>query len=238
VNKRSIGLTRREALAMLGVGGAALSGVGCGDTATSPTPVAGAATPTGTAGASCAVAPSETLGPYPSLIDLLRSDIREGKSGVPLTLTLTVVNVSSGCSPVAGASVDIWQCDADGHYSGYAQPGYSGQGQTFLRGIQVTDTGGRVTFTTVYPGWYMGRATHIHVEVTIGGRSVKVTQIAFPENITSAVYRTGVYAPRGQNPTTNAGDNVFADSLASELATVVGDPTSGYAAAFTVGIAL
>lgn len=238
MKKRSIGLTRREALAMLGVGGAALSGVGCGDTATSPTPAADAAAPTGTSGTSCAVAPSETLGPYPSLTDLFRSDIREGRSGVPLTLTLTVVNVSSGCSPVAGASIDIWQCDADGRYSEYAQPGYNGQGQTFLRGIQVTDAAGRATFTTIYPGWYMGRATHIHVDVAMTGRSVKVTQIAFPEGITSAVYRTGVYATRGQNPTTNAGDNVFADSLASELATVTGDPASGYMATFTVGVAL
>ncbi len=184
------------------------------------------------------MAPSETVGPYPSLSDFFRSDIREGRSGLPLTVNINVVNVNNACSPVSGANVEIWQCDAEGHYSQYSQPGYSGQAETYLRGIQTTDSGGRVTFTTIYPGWYAGRATHIHVEVTINGRSVKVTQIAFPESITAAVYRTGVYAPKGQNPTANLGDNVFSDSLASELASVTGDTTNGHTAAFMVGIAV
>jgi len=154
-----------------------------------------------------------------------------------VTLTISVVNTNSGCSPVTGANVEIWQCDAEGHYSQYSQPGYNGQSETFLRGIQTTDNNGRVTFTTIYPGWYMGRATHIHAEVTVNGRSVKVTQIAFPESITATVYTTGVYAPKGQNPTSNSSDNIFADSLASELATVSGDATNGYTATFTIGIA-
>jgi protocatechuate 3,4-dioxygenase beta subunit len=231
-------LTRREALALLGAGGAALSAGGCGDTATGPTPVPDAVTPAGTSGTACAVTPSETVGPYPSLTDLFRSDIREGKSGVPLTLTLTVVNVTSGCSPVAGASVDIWQCDADGRYSQYAQPGYNGQGDTFLRGIQVTDAAGRVTFTTIYPGWYMGRATHIHVDVTVNGRSVKVTQIAFPDAVSDAVHTQGVYASRGTNPTRTPADMIFADSLASELVTPIGSPSAGYSATFQVGVSL
>lgn len=141
------------------------------------------------------------------------------------------------CSPVAGANVEIWQCDADGHYSQYSQPGYNGQSETYLRGIQTTDAAGRVTFTTIYPGWYMGRATHIHVDVAMNGRSVKVTQIAFPENITAALYATGVYAAKGQNPTSNTRDMVFADSVTSEMASVAGDPTNGYNATFTVGIA-
>ena len=92
--------------------------------------------------------------------------------------------------------------------------------------------------TTIYPGWYAGRATHIHVEVSVNGRSVKVTQIAFPDTVNAEVYRSGVYAARGQNPTSNTGDMVFADSLSSELATVSGSPTSGYSATFTVGIAV
>ena len=234
------GLTRREALGVLGVSGAALALIRCGGTPTSASPVAEVTTSTPATGtsATCAVSPSETAGPYPSLTDLFRSDIREGRSGLPLTLTITVVNVNNGCGPVAGANVEIWQCDAEGHYSQYSQPGYNGQSETFLRGIQTTDSSGRVTFTTIYPGWYMGRATHIHVEVTMNGSSVKVTQIALPENITAAIYATGVYAPKGQNPTTNAGDNIFADSLASELAAVTGDTTSGLAATFTTGIAV
>jgi hypothetical protein len=91
--------------------------------------------------------------------------------------------------------------------------GYNGTGPTFLRGIQTTDASGRVTFTTIFPGWYQGRATHIHVEVKIGGTAVKVTQIAFEESVIAAVYATGVYGSKGRNPTSNAGDMVFADSL-------------------------
>jgi hypothetical protein len=95
-----------------------------------------------------------------------------------------------------------------------------------------------VTFTTVDPGWYQGRATHIHVEVVRNGSSVKATQIAFPESANAAVYATGVYASRGSNPTSNSSDGIFADSLASELATVTGDPTTGYTATFRVAVSV
>ena len=230
-------ISRREAIEMLSAA-AAGAVIACGDSPTSPTSTTTTATPTTVTGAACAVSPSETIGPYPSLTDLIRSDIREGKSGTPVTLTISVVNVNSNCAAVANAIVDIWQCDAEGHYSQYSQPGFNGTSQTFLRGIQTTDSSGRVTFTTIYPGWYQGRATHIHVEVTVTGQSVKVTQIAFPETVTAAVYASGVYAAKGQNPTSNSGDMVFSDSLSSELATVTGDPTSGYSATFTVGVSL
>ena len=153
-----------------------------------------------------------------------------------MALTIAVQSAANACAPVSDAVVDIWQCDADGHYSQYNQPGFNGTAQTFLRGIQATDADGRVTFTTIYPGWYQGRATHIHVEVSVNGRSQKVTQIAFPENVTAEVYRTGVYASRGQNPTSNTRDGIFADSLSSEMATVSGDASNGYVANFTVVI--
>ena len=182
----------------------------------------------------CAVTPTETIGPYPSLIDLFRSDIREGKSGTPLALTVKVVNANNGCSAVANANVEIWQCDATGNYSQYG----SQTGQTYLRGIQTTDANGEARFTTIYPGWYQGRATHIHVEVTIGGASIKATQMAFPESVNAAVYATGVYASKGSNPTSNLADGIFADSLSSELVTPTGDPTNGYAVTFQVGVAL
>jgi protocatechuate 3,4-dioxygenase beta subunit len=224
---------RREALAKLGAAGAVLA-FGCGDgSATSPSDPAGGSSSGGSTNASCAVTPTETVGPYPSLTDMFRSDIREGKSGTPLTLTITVVNSSSNCSPVANANVEIWQCDATGNYSQYNNQ----QSATYLRGIQTTNANGEVTFTTVYPGWYQGRATHIHVEVVRNGSSVKVTQIAFPESTNAAVYGTGVYASRGANPTSNARDGIFADSLDSELATVSGDPANGLTATFRVGIA-
>ena len=223
--------SRREALGLLSAAGAALSAACNGNTPTSPTSTTPATTTTTTSGA-CAVTPSETIGPYPSLSDFVRSDIREGKPGLPVTLAITVVNVNNACAPVAGATVDIWQCDADGNYSQYG----SERNLTYLRGIQTTDANGLATFTTIYPGWYQGRATHIHVEVTVNGRSAKVTQIAFPDDITAQVYRTGVYASSGQNPTTNARDNVFSDGTSEELVTLVGDTTNGYTGAFRIGL--
>ncbi len=219
---------RREALSVIGAAGAAMAW-GCAESPTSP-----GTTPTTTTPGSCGVTPTETVGPYPSLSDLFRSDIREGKAGTLLTLAITVVNANAACAAVSGAQVEIWQCDAVGNYSSYG----SQAGQTYLRGIQTTDAAGQVTFTTVYPGWYQGRATHIHAEVTIGGVSRKVTQIAFPESISNAVHATTAYGSRGSNPTTNLRDNIFADSLADELVTPVGDPVSGYSAAFQIGIAL
>jgi protocatechuate 3,4-dioxygenase beta subunit len=166
----------------------------------------------------------------------VRRDITEGKSGLPLTLTLTIVSVSGGCSAVSNASVEIWQCDAGGNYSEYSQPGFDGTGQTFLRGVQTTDANGHVTFTTIYPGWYAGRATHIHVDVFRSGSLVKTTQIAFPESVTSAVYASGVYASKGQNTTSNASDMVFADGTQNELATLTGSTASGYTATLTIGV--
>ncbi len=235
-------LTRREVLGLIGTTGAALTAIRCGgESPTSPGSVAESTTTTTTttatgtaASAGCAVTPSETIGPYPSLVDLFRSDIREGKSGTLLTLKLRVVNANAACAGVAGANVEIWHVDAAGNYSQYG----SQTGQTYLRGIQTTDANGEVTFTTIYPGWYQGRATHIHIEVTVGGVSRKVTQIAFPESINNAVHATGAYASRGSNPLSNRADGIFADSLDSELVTPTGDPASGYAASFTIGIAL
>ncbi len=218
--------------------GAALSAACGGDTPTSPTSAASTTTTTTTGGstnnAACAVSPTETVGPYPSLGDFLRSDIREDRPGLPLTLTITVVNANSGCAPVQNAAVEIWQCDVDGSYSQYG----GSSARTFLRGIQTTDASGAVTFTTIYPGWYQGRATHIHVEVSLNGRSVKVTQIAFPEDVSAEVIRSGVYATKGQNPTTNARDNVFSDGVSEELIALTGNTSSGYSATFRVGVAV
>jgi protocatechuate 3,4-dioxygenase beta subunit len=193
-------LSRRRLLETLGLAGSALI-AGC-----SSSPVSASSTTTSSAtaaggsitAANCVVTPEETAGPYPDRTGMInqpaffRQDVTEGRTGVPLTLTLTVVNAAKSCAAVANASVEIWQCDASGNYSEYAQPGYNGVGQTFLRGLQTTDASGRVTFRTIYPGWYQGRATHIHAQVFIAGAAIKTTQVAFPEDVTSAVYRTGV----------------------------------------------
>lgn len=227
-------LGRRAAFGAIGAAAAAVA-VACGDSPTSPSSTSASDTTTTTSSnATCAVTPTETIGPYPSRNDMFRNDVRENRQGTTLTLTVKVVNVNSACAAVSGADVEIWQCDAAGDYSQYG----SQTAATFLRGIQTTNASGEVTFTTIYPGWYQGRATHIHVEVTMGGRSIKVTQIAFPEAVNNAVHTQGVYASRGVNPTSNQSDNIFADSLASELVTPVGSPSSGYTATFQVGVSV
>jgi protocatechuate 3,4-dioxygenase beta subunit len=223
---------RREALGVMGAAGAALA-FGCGGSPTSPD-TSTSTTTTGSTNAACAVTPTETAGPYPSLTDLFRSDIRDGKTGTLLTLTVKVVNVTAACAAVANANVEVWHCDSAGNYSEYGTQ----TAQTYLRGIQTTNSNGEVTFTTIYPGWYQGRATHIHLEVTINGVSRKVTQIAFPENANNTVYGSGVYASRGSNPTSNLSDGIFADSLSSELVTPSGDAANGYAASCQIGVSL
>ena len=237
-------LSRRQALGLFGAAGAALSAGACsGGTPTSPSATTTATTTTTTTGTTttppstttCAVTPSETAGPFPSIALPTRSDVREDRTGLLLlTLAIAVANTNAGCAPVTNASVEIWHCDARGDYSEYGTQ----TSATWLRGLQPVDATGKATFITVYPGWYQGRATHIHVEVFVGGRTVKTTRIAFPEDVNNAVYATGVYAARGQNPQKNATDMVFSDGVTSELATMSGSPTSGYNATFTVGVAI
>jgi protocatechuate 3,4-dioxygenase beta subunit len=223
-------LTRRELIAIMGAAGSAAAW-GCGsESVTSPS--AGTSSTTSGTSAACAVTPTETVGPYPSRADIVRSDVREDRAGTPLTLNLKVANSAANCAPVSGASVEIWHCDAAGDYSEYGTQTTA----TWLRGVQTTNASGDVVFTTVYPGWYQGRATHIHIEVTINGRSVKATQIAFPESINNAVYAQGVYARRGSNPMSNASDGIFTDSLTSELVTPSGSPSSGYTANFQINV--
>ncbi len=232
MSNRKVG--RREALGVMGAAGAALA-FGCGGSPTSPdTSTSTSTTTTGSTNAACAVTPTETAGPYPSLTDIFRSDIRDGKTGTLLTLTVKVVNVTAACAAVANANVEVWHCDSAGNYSEYGTQ----TAQTYLRGIQTTNGNGEVTFTTIYPGWYQGRATHIHLEVTINGVSRKVTQIAFPESVNNTVYRSGVYASRGSNPTSNLSDGIFADSLSAELVTPSGDAVNGYTASCQVGVSL
>jgi protocatechuate 3,4-dioxygenase beta subunit len=232
MSNRKVG--RREALGVMGAAGAALA-FGCGGSPTSPdTSTSTSTTTTGSTNAACAVTPTETAGPYPSLTDIFRSDIRDGKTGTLLALTVKVVNVTAACVAVANANVEVWHCDSAGNYSEYGTE----TARTYLRGIQSTNSNGEVTFTTIYPGWYQGRATHIHLEVTINGVSRKVTQIAFPESVNNTVYRSGVYASRGSNPTSNLSDGIFADSLSAELVTPSGDAANGYTASCQVGVSL
>jgi protocatechuate 3,4-dioxygenase beta subunit len=200
-------------------------------------------------GGSCTLIPQETQGPYPLLsvlsnASIVRQDITEGKAGVPLTLALRLVDVNDGCSAIADAAIYAWHCDKDGVYSGYANQtgGVNATGQQFLRGVQYTDAGGQAVFRTVYPGWYNGRITHIHFQVylsTLGGTATATSQIAFPPEVTRAVYASALYAARGQNTsvTSFSADNVFSDGVSYQLSAVSGSVASGLTATLTIGIA-
>lgn len=198
----------------------------------SPTPTA---TPTATPEQiDCVLSPRQIQGPYFIDVGLARGDIREDRQGVPLALALRVVD-AGGCTPIRDAVVNVWHADAAGVYSGFAgQPGgVDATGETFLRGFQVTDAGGRVQFATIYPGWYPGRTVHIHVRIHLDATTVLVTQLYFPEPVTDAVHALAPYAERGHRDTTNAADAYFAAGLI--LAVAAGG--DGYAASFTLGVA-
>lgn len=143
-----------------------------------------------------------------------------------------------GCTPVITAMVYVRHCDKDGYYSGYAQQGGDLRGQTFCRGVQTTDTNGQVRFTTIYPGWYPGRATHIHFRVYLALDLQVTSQLAFPDATTAAAYTTPAYVANGQNPTTTARDGIFSDGVMYQLANVTENALlGGYDAELTVGIA-
>jgi protocatechuate 3,4-dioxygenase beta subunit len=153
----------------------------------------------------CVLTPELTEGPYYIAGEKLRRDIREGHPGTLLTLRLTVLNAST-CKPIKGAAVDIWHADAAGNYSGF---GAGASSRTFLRGIQKTDKNGLALFTTIYPGWYQGRAVHIHVKVHVGGSVVHTGQLFFPDVLTREVYKAAPYASRGNPDMTDAQDSIY-----------------------------
>lgn len=205
----------------------------------------------GSGSGTCTVAPTETAGPFPTITpsSLVRTDIRDDRTGVGFSITITVKNTNNNCAALAGAIVDIWHCDKDGYYSEYG--GTSMQtvdytGVHFLRGRQVTDSNGQVKFTSIFPGWYQSRATHIHVHIyTASGTSLLITQIAFPEGSSSAVATVNSSAgtPYGYTKgmtgyTYNASDNVFSDDTAgAQLAAVSGSVAAGYALTHTINVA-
>jgi len=217
-------LDRREVIALLGLAGGALL-LGCGGV---------------TQGPACALAPALTAGPYWLDEGLDRSDLRwdthriavpDPRPGVPLQLDIRLVASSEeGCHPVHGAQVDVWHCDALGLYSDVAANGTTGQ--NFLRGYQQTDLSGLVSFTTIYPGWYPGRAVHIHAKVRLFGPYGELTtevstQLFFDDAVTDAVHSLEPYRDRGQRDTRNAADALYGGHR-ELLLSLEGSPTDGY----------
>src|SRR5262245_33078666 len=154
---------------------------------------------------SCVLTPEQTEGPYYIANEKLRRNITDGRPGTPLTLRLTVVDART-CKPIKGATVDIWHCDASGIYSGF---GAGRASRTFMRGVQRTNADGVATFKTVYPGWYQGRAVHVHVKVHVRGNVVHTGQLYFPDPVTDAVYKKAPYTSRPNRDVRNADDFVF-----------------------------
>ncbi|RYE29075.1 MAG: intradiol ring-cleavage dioxygenase [Sphingobacteriaceae bacterium] len=200
----------------------------------------GSATTSGSSGTttssgSCSVIQTETEGPFPTKVpaSYVRSDITDGRSGYKLAVNINIKNSNNSCAALSGALVDIWHCDAEGNYSEYGGSGMQSTNYTtvhFLRGRQTTDANGLVKFTSIFPGWYSGRATHIHVHIyNAAGTSLKVTQIAFPETTGSAVLTVNGYKKGMTGYTYNAKDNVFSDDTTGlEIATVTGNTTDGF----------
>ncbi len=248
-----------------GTSGSSTSAAGT-SAATAPAPSAASAsasaTPTLTrAIAECGVEiPQETAGPYPGdgsngpnvleASGVVRQDITSSfgtststAEGVPLTVTLTLLDNANGCTPLAGAAVYAWHCDREGKYSMYD----SGlQNENYLRGVQEADANGQVTFKTIYPGAYNGRWPHIHFEVfesmnnaTAAGQVLAVSQIALTEAACKEVYASAGYESSAQNfpRTTLKSDNVFGnDGGIYQLATITGSVAAGYAAGLNVTV--
>ncbi len=163
----------------------------------------------------CTLFPESTAGPFPLEEQLVRQDLTEGYAGHPLRLGLRVVD--AGCEPVAGAAVEVWHTDATGDYSAFADGGGGkdeAEGTTFCRGTQIADADGIVELHTIYPGWYPGRAVHLHLRVRVADELVLTGQLYFDDDYTEAVLAEGVYAELGPPGTTNATDGIAGDPAA------------------------
>ena len=185
-------------------------------------------------------------GPYFVDERLHRTDIRADpadgsvREGLPLALALRVSSVGSkGCAPLAGAIVDIWHCDAAGVYSDARDAGFNTVGKKFLRGYQVTDAGGQARFTTIYPGWYPGRAVHIHFKIRAGAGSGPAreftSQLYFDDAISDRVYARRPYAARGARAVRNERDGLFRNG-GSRLMLQLAESGQGYGANFDIGV--
>jgi protocatechuate 3,4-dioxygenase beta subunit len=149
-----------------------------------------------------------------------------------------VAQLANGsCSPLAGAKVDVWHCDASGVYSDVSDPGFSTKGQKFLRGYQLTDANGKAQFLTIYPGWYPGRTVHIHFKIqqsTAGRARTFASQLFFEDALSDQVFAQPPYSGRGERTTLNGTDGIFSDQMVLKAVPANG----GYSATFDIGLDL
>lgn len=229
-------LSRREVMTLLGTSGMALIAGPLG-----------AQTP-GSALPACVVQPEQTEGPY--FVDKMldRSDIRVDPAtraltaGLPLRIAFTVSQMSAdgGCKPIPGAQVDLWQCDAVGVYSGVKDRSFDTTGKHFLRGHQMTDARGVANFVTIYPGWYPGRAVHVHFKIRTNPAAQKgqefTSQLYFDEALTDRVHAREPYAGHSGQRRKNEEDRIFKNG-GRQLMLAVTENAAGYAGAFSLALA-
>lgn len=257
--------TRREVFRVFGAAGLALLG-GCGDhSSTTDTSSSSSTSGTSGSGGSSAGAttsgnlnviatPELTEGPFFVDEKLERSDLIAGSArssvsgGLPFELALGVYSLATG-SPVAisGAQVDVWHADAVGAYSDVASGSVQSEdtrGENWLRGYQLSDASGQVAFDTIYPGWYVGRAIHIHFKVRIAAPAREFTsQLFFDPALNDAVMATAAYSGRGARSVRNSNDSIYqalhgdGQPVGDHLLLATTAQGSGYRGTFNVGIA-
>ncbi len=246
-------------LAGLGVAGCSSSGSDAFKTADSPikatdSTTTSVATSTTLDAQACKLIPEFTSGPYYIDGAAVRRDITEDKPGLPMDIAFKVID-SNTCEPLADAAVDIWHCDANGEYSGWngntlEETFKNGRNKkTFLRGVQVTDKNGIAQFTTIYPGWYEGRAIHIHLKVHTGGDAAStytgghinhVGQVFFDDKLSDKLMTLDPYAAHTGTRTRNDEDSIYANGGAGQIVAVTfvkkNDPTAGFTANVTMAV--
>ncbi|GGD77746.1 dioxygenase family protein [Croceicoccus mobilis] len=274
--RRALGLIGAGggALVLAGCGGGETSSsssssvtVGTGSSSSSSSSSGSSSSSSSSSGSTCTAYATETRGPYPgdgtnqssgetsnvlTESGIVRSDIRSSflsstttAAGIAVTFTITLADVNDSCNALEGYAIYLWHCDADGNYSLYSEPG-----ESYLRGVQVTDENGQVTFTTIFPGCYDGRYPHMHFEVyssidkaTNGSYALLVSQFAMEADACDDVYATSTYSTSKSNfaKITTASDNVFGDNSDAQIEAMTvlfdGNTTDGYTATATVGIA-
>jgi protocatechuate 3,4-dioxygenase beta subunit len=246
-------LSRRGILQVFGIGAATLGLAACGVTP-------GRSGSASSGAAASGEIPDETAGPYPGdgsngpdvleMSGIVRSDIRSSfgdatgtAEGVPIQLTLTISDLANGGAPFEGVAVYVWHCDREGRYSLYSE---GVTDQNYLRGVQIADAKGNVTFTSIFPACYPGRWPHIHFEVypdqasiTDSASAIATSQVALPKEVCDAVFGQSGYEASVNNLAQLSldSDNVFGDDGgASQLATVGGSVSSGYTVTLAVGV--